>query len=230
MKPRYISLVLVSVAAVTVAATAWLGGHAALGIHGETASARAQSSGQREIPPPDEEMSTRMSRYYADLGGLGRPRERESGGEVVFEILGFSEEAVADHHQEIRPPEESFDEHVVSLVVVTPRQRLAVIDGETYREGDTIAGTEGRLRTITADRVLVAGREIRQWIDVQDPLEREVQPTATALADNGALEPEPAAGAAEPASEEESDRQRQIREGLEALLEYRRAVDEIADE
>ncbi len=226
MKPRYLSLVLVSATTAVIAATTWLAGHHAWRIHADAASARAQSAALREIPRPDEQMSARMARYYADLGGLGRPRERESGGEVVFEILSFSAEAVADHHQEVRPPEENFDEHVVTLVLVTPRQRTAVIDGRTYREGDIIAGTEGRLDTITPERVLVVGREIRQWVEVENAMAPAIE---TAMVDDDGAERGPRSAAEIAARGEaqetgESDRQREIREGLEALLEYRRML------
>lgn len=207
MKTRFFPLIAVGATAVTVVGTAYLAGSAAFDIHSQAVQQRASQHQDQEIPDVNEALMSDMERLYPLIGGLSRPDREALTGDVRFQLLGFDEEAVATHEEEELPDEERFDRHVVAMTYVSPASSFAVIDGGLYRVGDTIEGSTGRVRTITPDRVLIAGRRARQWIDVDN---RDA-------ADNGAVPaPDLAGGRTPESAREERDREEEAqRRGID---------------
>lgn len=170
-KSRFFPLASVGTTLLIVAGAGWYAGQTALETYTRAAEQRAAQDQEQEIPDTDDELLAEMERLYPLIGGISRPDRATLAGDVHYELFGFDEEAVRTREEEAREfadPAARFEEHVVSMTFVSPRESYAVIDGELYRVGDSLRESEGRIRTITPDRVLIAGRRARQWVEVSN--------------------------------------------------------------
>ena len=219
MRARSFPLLVVPLAVLTILGTAWYAIQAVLEVRAEAQQQRAEHAAEQEIPEPDEELVERMEAILPHVGRLGRPQREPVAGELRYELLGFDPEAATARPDEDAPDAERFDTYTVSMTYVSSGRSFAVIDGELYAEGDTLPDSDVRVRTITPEQVLVAGRRARQWLEVE-----RVGPMQPVLADA----PEVAVGETpEPAREEAREREaeeaevddelREVMQGVEAL-------------
>ncbi|MBF0588537.1 MAG: hypothetical protein HQL53_05370 [Magnetococcales bacterium] len=103
----------------------------------------------------------RLSQLY-NPGNLG-------GGDIDFRMVGYSERTINSFVATESANTEQFNERVVSMSYVSGGNRFAVIDGQLFKEGETLQNVGASVRSITPDKVLLAGKEIRQWLEVHNP-------------------------------------------------------------
>lgn len=167
MKARHIASAAMAGALLSLSGTLYFFGWSAFDANliGPDRTARVDLG---DVPPIDPGLRNTVKDLYERLGEIARPRAHRAG-EVNFRMLGFRQEAAQRGRAAmVLSSEERFDDHVVSMAYVTDRQRFAVIDGKLYSEGDRIEGSGGHVRTITPDKVLIADREVRQWLEVKN--------------------------------------------------------------
>ncbi len=89
-------------------------------------------------------------------------------------MMGFSETSISSHEAIETASVEQFHERIVSMAYVSGGERFAVIDGHLFKEGDTLQDVGASVRSITPDKVLLAGKEIRQWLKVNNPTGKQL--------------------------------------------------------
>ncbi|MBF0179747.1 MAG: hypothetical protein HQM03_06945 [Magnetococcales bacterium] len=125
------------------------------------------------VPEIDAAIRQTIKTRLSDLEQLRVPPTSVQG-DVNMEMLGYSGQSVASDQAIANRAEEDFSAHVVSMAYVSGGERFAVIDGEMYQEGDELKGEAGtKVRNITTDKVLIAGRSVRQWVKVFNPVKVE---------------------------------------------------------
>lgn len=122
------------------------------------------------VPIVDTKAREVIQKLLADLDQLRVPGTAVQG-DVNMEMLGYSGQSVASDQAISNRPDEDLSTHVVSMAYVSGGERFAVIDGEMYQEGDELKGESGtKVRNITTEKVLIAGRSVRQWVKVFNPV------------------------------------------------------------
>jgi hypothetical protein len=183
MKSRYLGILAQGMALVSffmiVGIAAWIG-HSRM---------RASSDADRlaAIPEAPKAELADITRLYPRLSELARPR-KGAGGDVNFLMLGFSNTSLASQGSLVAASLEDFSHHAVTMAFVSDKGRYAVIDGVLYREGEVLEGSGGALRTVTPDKVLIAGREVRQWLEVSNPKSTDAAATDAAAKPEQATE------------------------------------------
>ncbi|OSM04406.1 hypothetical protein [Magnetofaba australis] len=123
----------------------------------------------KKAPDVDKELESVLEANIGMLGQLRTPRSRETGG-INLAMIGYSNTSIRSQDAVDLAPPEDFGSRIISMAYVAGKDKFAVIDGKLYREGEEFQ--EGaRIRTITPEKVLIAGREIRQWVEVFNPVE-----------------------------------------------------------
>ncbi|MBF0625243.1 MAG: hypothetical protein HQL82_10605 [Magnetococcales bacterium] len=134
------------------------------------------------VPPIDSILRSKVDKVRDRLAQLRNPHQPVVG-ELNLESVGFSREAIQVSETAASASEENYSDRIISMAYVSDKDRFAVIDGQLYREGDEFGDTGARIRTITPEKVLIAGREIRQWVKVDNPLARAAAATPETAAD-----------------------------------------------
>lgn len=125
------------------------------------------------VPLVNQQVRTTMNALVTELDQLRIPATAVQGN-VNMEMLGYSGQSIASDQAIANRPDEDLSTHVVSMAYVSGASRYAVIDGEMYQEGDELKGETGaKVRNITTEKVLIAGRSIRQWVRVFNPIKIE---------------------------------------------------------
>jgi len=220
MKSKYLGLVALALIAVSVlGSTAYLGWSFML----PQAQLTEEADVKRlwtSIPKTDPADMTAMADLQQRFSRLLRPRKRRSG-DVSYDMLGFSAREIATYENVAAATTERFDNHIISMAYVSGDQRYAVIDGKLYKEGDSLGTEGGRVRTITPTKVLIAGKEVRQWLEVHNPVAakpkaEEPAPQQPAAPTPPAQPPRPSFGAKQ---EESSSNAVQAIEALKGYTE-----------
>ncbi|MBF0307956.1 MAG: hypothetical protein HQL56_00310 [Magnetococcales bacterium] len=123
----------------------------------------------KKIPAIDPVVQESILKLAPNLLSLRSP-SKSSLGDIKLQMLGYSSEAVTMDEVAINTPSESFDRLVITMAFVSGDKKYVVLDGRFYQEGDQIGESGASIRTITPEKVLLAGREVRQWIKVQNPM------------------------------------------------------------
>ncbi|MBF0610463.1 MAG: hypothetical protein HQL55_04990 [Magnetococcales bacterium] len=117
-----------------------------------------------------------VDRLKMQLASLRNPTLSEPTP-VNLLVLGFSQRAVESQSEMVHSKSEDFSERVVTMAYVSSSgdERFAVIDDHLYKEGDRLLKMEGAtVRTITPHKVLIAGKEVRQWLEVRNPMALDI--------------------------------------------------------
>ncbi|MBF0135603.1 MAG: hypothetical protein H7833_09230 [Magnetococcus sp. DMHC-1] len=169
-----------------------------------------------KIPPIDAVMRSKISQLHPRLNQLHNPKQAVTG-DINMQMVGFSSQALEQSERILSQAKEDYQARIISMAYVAGENRFAVIDGRLYREGDDFGDTGAKIRTIRQDKVLIAGRDVRQWLDVHNPVavakKAPVQPTQVAAAPPVAAAPHQAPPAAK-------DKVSSIEEGVQALKGY----------
>ncbi|MEO5365062.1 MAG: general secretion pathway protein GspB [Magnetococcus sp. WYHC-3] len=173
MKSKQIGL-----AGLTLLACAWMGLSGYLGFRfwqqrsaggaGMTPVAMATDDRFPSVPETDPVSLERINLLGERLHTLQTPEPGDQR-EVNLEMLGYSAASISDTNSQIVMQGEQFNNLVVTMALLTAAGHFAVIDGKLYREGDELEAGGARVRTITPSKVLLAGRDMRQWLPVQNP-------------------------------------------------------------
>ncbi|MEG3639699.1 hypothetical protein [Magnetococcus sp. PR-3] len=173
------------------------------------------------VPKPDKTLDDLRQRNEPKLKQLRTPQGRESG-RVNMIMLGFSQDSIRMSQDSMKALTEDFRKRIISMTFITGDERFAVIDGQLYKEGDEIANG-AKIRTVRADKVLIAGREILQWVEVHNPIEikkkvRQQQEIIPSVPDPAKAE---AAAPAAPAASGAAASSGNILESLKMIQNYK---------
>ncbi|ABK43454.1 hypothetical protein Mmc1_0936 [Magnetococcus marinus MC-1] len=148
-----------------------------------------------KLPKPDAGLDVMRENNEPLLRQLRSPRGRESG-KINMAMLGYSKDSIMQSRENMQALGEDFRKRIISMTFVTGEDRYAVIDGVLYKEGDTFEDG-AKIRTIRPDKVLIAGRETLQWVEVFNPVEvKRKEKLKPAEATSAAAPVDPAAAAA----------------------------------
>ncbi|MBF0157307.1 MAG: hypothetical protein HQL57_09010 [Magnetococcales bacterium] len=137
----------------------------------------AAAKGADSVPEVDPAERKSIDELASRLNHLVTPGLSEAGGQLDFKLVGFSNSAVSEEQTMADLPSEDFGSRIVSMAFVSGDDKFAVIDDRLYREGDPLQDASGApssasIRTIEQDKVLIAGREVRQWVKVFNPVDK----------------------------------------------------------
>ncbi|MBF0188495.1 MAG: hypothetical protein HQL50_11290 [Magnetococcales bacterium] len=115
-----------------------------------------------------------MKTLNPKLAHLHAPGET-SHADINMAMLGFSGQTISNFEGGVAMAStEQLGDHIVTMAFVVGKDKFAVVDDRLYREGDRLFSEdeeeEGpRIRTITPEKVLIAGKEVREWVKVYNP-------------------------------------------------------------
>ncbi|MBF0158517.1 MAG: hypothetical protein HQL58_03245 [Magnetococcales bacterium] len=159
-----------------------------------------------EIPAIDASIRDIIARLQPRMRELRQPRQ-ESAEPIKMEMLGFSDQALMQEMVAAKATVDQFKAQVIiSMTFLSGDYRMAVINGRLYREGETLEGSNhAQIHTITPDKVLLASRDMRQWIEVSNSASvitsnKDTATNAAPQQDKTSQQPAQGSGAAAPAS------------------------------
>ncbi|MBF0152880.1 MAG: hypothetical protein HQL64_03965 [Magnetococcales bacterium] len=120
-----------------------------------------------KVPIPDAVLRSKIEQVRPRLNQLHHPKQ-VSAGSLNMGLVGFSAQALEQSERILEQAKEDYRERIISMAYVSGDSRFAVIDGRLYREGDDFGDTGAKIKTIHPDKVLIAGRDVRQWLDVHN--------------------------------------------------------------
>ncbi|MBF0176395.1 MAG: hypothetical protein HQL63_06045 [Magnetococcales bacterium] len=171
-----------------------------------------------KVPNIDEVLRARIGQLQPRLSQLHNPKQ-VAAGDVNLKLVGFSLQALEQSERILNQTNEDYRERIISMAYVAGENRFAVIDGRLYREGDDFGDTGAKIRTIHADKVLIAGRDVRQWLDVLNPVDPvKAAPVTQAVATKAATAAESGAPTTAAAAKEKPASS--VEEGVQALKGY----------
>ncbi|MBF0424453.1 MAG: hypothetical protein HQL66_01340 [Magnetococcales bacterium] len=190
------------------------GGSAGIGKGARAISQSDDEKGEIRIPPLDPVLKSKIDQVRPKLNQLHHPKQVVAGN-LSMPLMGFSTQALEQSERILSQSYEDYRERIISMAYVSGENRFAVIDGRLYREGDDFGESGAKIKTIHPDKVLIAGRDVRQWLDVHNPvMTSKAAPVVQAAA-------KPAAPAQEAASApKDKPKGGAIEEGLQALKGY----------
>ncbi|MEO5379023.1 MAG: hypothetical protein H7832_14775 [Magnetococcus sp. DMHC-6] len=132
----------------------------------------------KQVPQLDTESWKMIQKFSGQMDQLRNPGRISSSviNQNMLEMIGFSVQSLNNESAISNAAKVDYTQRIVSMAYVSGIERYAVIDDKFYQEGDLLEGeADARVRTITQNRVLIAGKEIRQWVNVFNPTGRPVQ-------------------------------------------------------